>query len=103
MLAGRWPRASSVSQQRLWRGAALTWREARTVAAIALCPRGRARCLDAGEARFVEETLLIEWPKGEAAPTKFWLATVDRNMSFRGLVDLVKLRWRIERDYHDLK
>jgi len=24
-------------------------------------------------------------------------------MSLRGLVDLAKLRWRIERDYHDLK
>jgi SRSO17 transposase len=24
-------------------------------------------------------------------------------MSFRGLVDLAKLRWCIERDYHDLK
>jgi hypothetical protein len=23
-----------------------------------------------GEARFAEETLLIEWPKGEDAPTK---------------------------------
>ena len=56
-----------------------------------------------GEARFAEETLLIEWPKGEAAPTKFWLATIDRNMSFRSLVDIAKLRWRIERDYHDLK
>jgi Transposase DDE domain len=44
-----------------------------------------------------------ERPKGEAAPTNFWLATVGRNMSFRGLVDLAKLRWRIERDYHDLK
>ena len=33
----------------------------------------------------------------------FWLATVDRNMSFRGLVDLAKLRWRIERDYLDLE
>src|SRR5229473_3084551 len=56
-----------------------------------------------GEARFAEETLLIEWPKDEAAPTKFWLTTVDRSMSFRGLVDIAKLRWRIERDYHDLK
>jgi len=25
------------------------------------------------------------------------------NMSFRGLVDIAKLRWRIERDYQDLK
>jgi SRSO17 transposase len=56
-----------------------------------------------GEARFGEETLLIEWPEGEAKPTKFWLATVDRKLSFRGLVDLAKLRWRIERDYEDMK
>ena len=56
-----------------------------------------------GEARFPEETLLIEWPKDEAAPTKFWLATVDQSMSFRALVDLAKLRWRIERDYQELK
>jgi hypothetical protein len=56
-----------------------------------------------GEARFAEETLLIEWPEGEAKPTKYWLATVDRKMSFRSLVDLAKMRWRIERDYEDLK
>jgi len=52
-----------------------------------------------GEARFAEETLLIEWPKGEAKPTKYWLTTVDPNMSLRRLVDLAKLRWRIEHDY----
>jgi SRSO17 transposase len=56
-----------------------------------------------GEARFAEETLLIEWPKKEAAPTKFWLATVDPEMPLRDLVDLAKLRWRIERDYEELK
>jgi SRSO17 transposase len=56
-----------------------------------------------GEARFAEETLLIEWPEGEAKPTKYWLATVERKMSLRGLVDLAKMRWRIERDYEDLK
>src|SRR5262249_9880702 len=56
-----------------------------------------------GEARFAEETLLIEWPKGEAKPTKYWLATVDLDMSLRQLVDLAKMRWRIEHDYRDLK
>ena len=56
-----------------------------------------------GEARFTEETLLIEWPKDEVAPTKLWLATVDHDMPFRDLVDLAKLRWRIERDYQELK
>jgi SRSO17 transposase len=56
-----------------------------------------------GEARFAEETLLIEWPKGEAKPTKYWLATVDPDMLLTQLVDLAKLRWRIEHDYRDLK
>jgi SRSO17 transposase len=50
-----------------------------------------------------EETLLIEWPEGEDAPTKYWLSTVDKNISFRALVDLAKMRWRVERDYQDLK
>jgi SRSO17 transposase len=51
----------------------------------------------------VEETLLIEWPEGEAAPTKYWLSTLDKKISFRRLVDIAKMRWRIERDYQDLK
>lgn len=50
-----------------------------------------------------EETLLIEWPEDEAKPTKYWLSTVDKNISFRGLVDLAKMRWRVERDYQELK
>ena len=50
-----------------------------------------------------EEWLLIEWPEGEEAPTKYWLSTLPSNIGFREFVDMVKLRWRIERDYHDLK
>lgn len=50
-----------------------------------------------------EEWLLIEWPEGEVEPTKYWLSTLPADISFRRLVDLAKLRWRIERDYHDLK
>ena len=50
-----------------------------------------------------EETLLIEWPEGKPEPTKYWLATVDKSISFRALVDLAKMRWRIERDYQELK
>jgi SRSO17 transposase len=49
------------------------------------------------------EWLLIEWPEGEKEPTKYWLATLPENVSFERLVDLAKLRWRIERDYQDLK
>ena len=49
------------------------------------------------------EWLLIEWPEGEAEPTKYWLSTLQENVSFTQLVDLAKLRWRIERDYQELK
>jgi SRSO17 transposase len=50
-----------------------------------------------------EEWLLIEWPRGEDEPTKYWLSTLPKNIPFPNLVDLTKLRWRIERDYHELK
>src|SRR4030081_2597135 len=51
----------------------------------------------------VEEWLLIEWPEGEKKPTKYWLSTLPEDISFRKLVDITKLRWRIERDYQELK
>src|ERR1700674_2558518 len=50
-----------------------------------------------------EEWLLIEWPEGEYEPTKYWLSTLAKDISFRRLIDIAKLRWRIERDYQDLK
>ncbi|HKS68189.1 MAG TPA: IS701 family transposase [Candidatus Acidoferrales bacterium] len=49
------------------------------------------------------EWLLIEWPDGEAEPTKYWLSTLPESVSFQQLVDFAKLRWRIERDYQELK
>ena len=50
-----------------------------------------------------EEWLLIEWPRGEPEPTKYWLSTFPPTITRRALVDQAKLRWRIERDYQDLK
>jgi len=50
-----------------------------------------------------EEWLLIEWPQGEPEPTKYWLSTMPNDIAFDRLVDLAKLRWRIERDYQELK
>ena len=50
-----------------------------------------------------EETLLIESPEGEPKPTKYWLSTLDQKIAFRRLVDIAKMRWRIERDYQELK
>jgi SRSO17 transposase len=50
-----------------------------------------------------QEWLLIEWPEGEVEPTKYWFSTLPADISFRQLVDFAKLRWRIERDYQELK
>ena len=50
-----------------------------------------------------EEWLLIEWPEGEPEPTKYWLSSLPKDITFRQLVDIAKLRWRIERDYQELK
>jgi SRSO17 transposase len=50
-----------------------------------------------------EEWLLIEWPEGEREPIKYWLSTLPEDTSFCSLVDTAKLRWRIERDYEELK
>ena len=52
-----------------------------------------------------EEWLLIEWPEGETklSKYKYWLSTLPAEISFRQLVDITKMRWRIERDYQELK
>jgi len=53
--------------------------------------------------RHAEEWLLIEWPSDEPEPTKYWLSTCRKDIAIDELVDLAKLRWRIERDYQELK
>ena len=50
-----------------------------------------------------EEWLLIEWPEGEAQPDHYWLSTLPAEISLERMVDQAKLRWRIERDYLELK
>jgi len=52
-----------------------------------------------------EEWLLIEWPEGETqlSKYKYWLSTLPAEISFRQIVDITKMRWRIERDYQELK
>ncbi len=89
---------------RAWR--MIEWREGTAVRLSSRFARVRVRVAHRdywlSEPR-AEEWLLIEWPPGENAPTKYWLSTVPDNVTFRRLVDLAKLRWRIERDYQELK
>jgi SRSO17 transposase len=50
-----------------------------------------------------EEWLLIEWPKNEKEPTKYWISTLPENTTRKALIKIAKHRWIIERDYEELK
>jgi SRSO17 transposase len=52
---------------------------------------------------YPEEWLLIEWPRKESEPTKYWFSTVPAKTSLKSLVKIAKHRWIIERDYEELK
>jgi SRSO17 transposase len=50
-----------------------------------------------------EEWLLIEWPEGAEEPAKYWLSNLPPRTALKDLVHTAKARWRIERDYQELK
>ncbi|HEY6372101.1 MAG TPA: IS701 family transposase [Candidatus Sulfotelmatobacter sp.] len=52
---------------------------------------------------YPEQWLLIEWPKQESEPTKYWFSTLPAETKLKELVRLAKQRWIIERDYEELK
>lgn len=55
-----------------------------------------------GKAPEPEQWLLAEWPSTEKAP-KFHLSTLPADTNLRALVRMAKLRWRVERDYQEMK
>ena len=89
--------------KRAWRR--ITWREGTNTPLVSRFAAVRVRPAHRDYNRTSprpEEWCLIEWPKGEAMPTKYWLSTLPEDTRLRDLVDLAKLRWRIERDYQEL-
>ena len=80
----------------------ITWREGTNAPLRSRFARVRVRAAHADRPR-EEEWLLIEWPKDEAQPTRYFLSTLPVDISFKQLVATVKMRWRIERDYRELK
>jgi SRSO17 transposase len=86
--------------RRAWR--TIGWREGSNERLSSRFARVRLRAANDDLLRD-EEWLLIEWPKGEEEPTKYWLSTLPPDITFERMVDLAQLRWRIERDYQELK
>ena len=88
--------------KRAWQ--TITWREGSAEPLRSRFARVRVRARGEGcTPNEPEEWLLIEWPKRETAPTKYWLSTLPMNIAFDALVDITMMRWRIERDYQELK
>ncbi len=90
--------------ERAWR--TITWREGAADCLRSRFARLRVRAAHGDYRRAerrAEEWLLIEWPPNESEPTRYWLSNLAGDITFRRLVDIAKLRWRIERDYQELK
>ena len=87
--------------RKAWR--TITWREGTNEWLSSRFARLRICVASRDGEKSSKEWLLIEWPEGEKEPTKYWLSTLPKKTRFRDLVERAKLRWRIERDYQELK
>ena len=84
----------------------ITWRDGSNTPLTSRFARWRIRPAhdDAKRSEAAAEAwLLIERPEGEAQPDHYWLATLPGDITIERMVDQAKLRWRIERDYLELK
>jgi len=82
-----------------WREGKKGWLESRFHA----CRVQPAHGFDQGDPPHPEVWLLLEWPRGEPEPTKYFLCDLPKSYPLRRLVRTVKSRWKIEQDYQQLK
>jgi len=85
---------------------AIEWREGTNFTLRSRFARVRVRAAHRDNERKQlrpEEWLLIEWPEGHREPMKYWLSTLPQEVPLQRMVYEAKMRWRIERDYQDLK
>ena len=84
----------------------ISWREGTNELLTGRFAALRVRCAggNVGRARLLpEQWLLIEWPADQAEPEKYYLSTLPQMTALNDLVNAAHMRWRIERDYQDLK
>ena len=83
-----------------WR--TVTWREGTSgplssrFARVRVCAAHRDQPRD-------EEWLIIEWAEGADEPAHYWFSNLPRRTPWQQMADTVMGRWRIERDYEELK
>jgi len=84
----------------------VSWREGTNEHLTGRFAALRVRCAggNVGKARLLpQQWLLIEWPADQAEPQKYYLSTLPETAALNDLVCAAHMRWRIERDYQDLK
>lgn len=84
----------------------ISWREGTnaTLSSRFCAVRVRHAGGNTGRARLhPEQWLLIEWPAGATEPLKYYLSNLPGDTAIKDLVGAAHMRWRIERDYQDLK
>jgi len=84
----------------------ISWREGTNDRLTGRFAALRVRCAggNVGKARLLPlQWLLIEWPAEQAEPEKYYLSTLPEATALNDLVRAAHMRWRIERDYQDLK
>ncbi len=62
-----------------------------------------AHRLSAGKEPLAACWLLVEWPEGAAAPTKYFFGNLPPDTALRQLVRTAKSRWWVEHSYKELK
>ena len=82
-----------------WREGSQGWLESRFDA----CRVQPSHGFHEGRPPHKEVWLLVEWPRGEKEPTKYFLCDLPEHYPLRRLVRIVKARWKIEQDYQQLK
>ena len=85
---------------RQWRS--VTWRQGVAGALKSRFARVRVRAAHRDQPRD-EEWLIIEWPHGAEEPAHYGFSNLPKNTPRQPLIDTVMGRWRIEREYEELK
>ena len=81
--------AKSLSK-RAWR--TIAWRDGSNARLVSRFARVRVRAAGEGTTdEEPEEWLIIEWPKGEKEPAKFWLSTLPEDIDFARMIDITIL------------
>lgn len=85
---------------RAWRRVA--WREGVSGSLASRFARVRVSAAHRDQRRD-EEWLIIEWPQSAQEPAHYWFSNLAKTQPWQTMIDTVMGRWRIERDYQELK